>query len=141
MPVLRFLSLSLSFTSSSVFRESFLILGPAFVLEPLHYTDAGRPFNPLAQRSAPHILASTAAIMVNKILITFLVFNVLFLCTGGLILAVCFIFKDDMNMSTMRTDLAVQLLLQEAPLTGEPALYPFIRLDVEATCSNDSGEG
>ena len=63
--------------------------------------------------------------MTNRILFTFLAIDFLFLCSGGLILAVCFIFKDGLKVGTMPTDVAAHLLLQETPLTGT-SQYHFL---------------
>lgn len=59
--------------------------------------------------------------MVNKIPFSFLVFNGLFLATGGLLAAVFFMTKAGMAHPTVAS-VAASLLLMRAPLTG---IAPF----------------
>ncbi|MCJ1336674.1 phospholipid scramblase 1 [Bachmanniomyces sp. S44760] len=56
--------------------------------------------------------------MVNKILFTYLVFDGLFLCTGGLLLATVLIFKIGMEATPSTANVATNLLLEMTPLTG-----------------------
>jgi len=55
--------------------------------------------------------------MADKILLTFLVLDVLFVLSGGLILATCLVFKDGRN-NMMSSDPATDLLLSQTPLTA-----------------------
>lgn len=55
--------------------------------------------------------------MVNKMLSSFLVFNGLFLATGGLLIAVLFSTRAGMAHPTVAS-VAANLLLMRAPLTG-----------------------
>ncbi|MCJ1293237.1 phospholipid scramblase 1 [Xylographa carneopallida] len=55
--------------------------------------------------------------MANKILLTFLVFDLLFLLTGPLLLAVAIIFQPSMSGMSMTVSAAAKLLLQNTPLT------------------------
>lgn len=64
--------------------------------------------------------------MDNKILITFLAIDVIFLLTGVLMLAVGIVFMPGMTSSmTTHADVATTLLIQNTPLTGE---YPLTAL-------------
>jgi hypothetical protein len=57
--------------------------------------------------------------MSNKILITFLLLDALFLLSGALILVVGIVFRPGMNTYlTMQTDASIMLLMQSIPLTG-----------------------
>lgn len=66
--------------------------------------------------------------MDNKILITFLAIDIIFLLTGGLMLAVGIIFMPSMTSSlALQTDVGTRLLIQNTPLTGEK-LSPIAQL-------------
>jgi len=60
--------------------------------------------------------------MSNKILITFLLLDALFLLSGALILVVGIVFRPGMNTYlTMQTDASIMLLMQSIPLTAAVA--------------------
>jgi hypothetical protein len=60
--------------------------------------------------------------MLNNVLLSFLIANGLFTATGGLLVAFVFIEKAHMNEAATTSNVATNLLLQRAPLTGSSSL-------------------
>ena len=74
----------------------------------------------LAKLLCPKPQATTK--MLNNVLLSFLIANGLFTATGGLLVAFVFIEKAHMNEAATTSNVATNLLLQRAPLTGSPSL-------------------
>lgn len=60
--------------------------------------------------------------MLNYVLLSFIIANGLFTAAGGLLVAFVFIEKAHMNEAATTSNVATNLLLQRAPLTGSPSL-------------------
>lgn len=57
----------------------------------------------------------------NKLMIIFLVVNIIYLLSGGLILAFALLSKRQLHSSPTKSNVAQTLLLGQCPLTGMPS--------------------
>lgn len=65
--------------------------------------------------------------MVNKILLVFLLQDVLFLASGGLLIGVVFVTKAAMANQPTTNNVAANMLLMQTPLTGMPTFLGLLR--------------
>lgn len=63
-------------------------------------------------------MPSNTAAMVNKIIVTFIGTNFLFLVGGALLVAFAVVSKNDMKQTTTISNVANNLLLSRCPTTG-----------------------
>lgn len=68
--------------------------------------------------------------MVNKIMLSFLVLDFLFVATGGLLLGTVFITKASMAVQPTKANVAANMLIMQTPLTGGQSLHMLLILSL-----------
>lgn len=98
--------------------------------------------NPRSLRTSPPRLGLPAvklpptAVMVDKIMLSFLLLDFLFVASGGLLIATVFINKASMATQPTTTNVAADMLLMQTPLTGNrPLIQKLAFANVSHRCN------